>query len=195
MCAAVQNIHHRDRQLCSLNAAEETVKRNAERICSGSCSGNRHGENRICAKLGFVLCAVCFDHCLVDRINIRSIHTGQHFIDLGVDVLDCFLHTLAEIAGFVAVTQFQCLKFTGRCAGGSSSSADRTVHEENLCLNGRIAAGIHNLTTNDLFNLQVFHKPNLLFRRKYGMIMIHMNAHDIPVCRLIRTKSSHFFPP
>ena len=195
VCAAVQNIHHRNRQFCTLNAAEETIKRDAERSRSGPCGGNRHGKNRICAELGFILCSVSFDHRLVDGINVRSIHAGQHLIDCGIDVFDSFLYTLPEIAGFVAVAQFQCLKFAGRCAAGSSSPADRTVHEENLRLDGRIAAGIHNLTTNDLFNLQVFHKQNLLFRRKYGIIMIHMNAHDIPVCRLIRTKSSHFFPP
>ncbi len=34
--AAVENVHHRNRQLCALNSAEELVQRKSERACRRS---------------------------------------------------------------------------------------------------------------------------------------------------------------
>ena len=57
-----------------------------------------------------------------------------------VDVGDGLQHPFAEVAGFVAVPQFQRLALTGRCAGRDRGPSHGARLEENLDFQGRVAA-------------------------------------------------------
>ena len=157
VCAAVQNVHHRNRQTCAGNAAQETIQRNIQCSCCCSCSSDGNCQDRICAQLGLVLCAVCCDHCLVHSVQVRGIHASDSLVNDGVDVFNCLGHALAQITCLVAVTQFQRLEFAGGCAAGCSTSCGSTVNQSHFRLNGRVSSGIQNFSANNLFDLQVIH--------------------------------------
>ena len=76
---------------------------------------------------------------------IGSVEAVDGFGDFGVDVRDCFLHALAEIARFVAVAQLDGFVFAGGGAGRDRGAADDAAFEANVRLDGGIAARIENL--------------------------------------------------
>ena len=70
-----------------------------------------------------------------------------------VDLVDCLLYTLAQIAGRVMVAQLCPLVFTGGGTGGSAGSSEATVVEDDDRLHGGISAGIQNFPGFDGLNL------------------------------------------
>ena len=56
------------------------------------------------------------------------------------------LHALAEIAGLVAVAQFDRLVRAGRSARRHRGAADRTVFEDDVDFDRRVAAAVQNFT-------------------------------------------------
>ena len=153
MCAAVEDVHHGNRKLVGLKAAEEAIQRNIQscRCSLGGCDGN--SQNCVGAEVGFVLCAVELDHGLVDCIDVGSIDADQSGRDLLVDVGNRLGNALAAEFGLVAVAELKSLKYTGGCAAGSRASADRAVRKINLSLYGRIAAGVNDFSSDNFFNL------------------------------------------
>ena len=93
-----------------------------------------------------IVAKVTRDRMMVDR-----------FADLCVDVFYCFQNTFSEISCFVTVAEFQCLKFTCRCAAWCCSSSYGTVDQGYFCFYCRISSGIHDLTADDFFNFQIVH--------------------------------------
>ena len=157
MAATVYDIHHRYRKSVAGDAAKETIQRNIQCGSSRSAARDRYGQDRICTKLGLILCAVCRDHRRIYCINVRRIHTGDRCIDRSIDVLYCFLYALAKVSALVAIAQLQCFKFSSRCSARRHASSYSAVYQIYLRLHGRIAAGVHNFSSNDLLNLQVIH--------------------------------------
>ena len=47
-----------------------------------------------------------FDHGAIDKCLLGGIETDDRFADLGIDVLDRFLHALAAIARGIAIAEF-----------------------------------------------------------------------------------------
>ncbi len=153
MCAAVQDVHHGHRKLCSLYAAEETIKRNIQSDGSCSCCCDGYSQDRISAQIGLILCAVCLDHGSIYSVGIGSIQTNQNFINGGIDVFNCLLYALAQVSGLVAVTKLKCFKLTCGSAAGSSAASYSTVNQVNLCLNGGVSSGIKDLSADYFLDL------------------------------------------
>ena len=142
VCAAVQDVHHRDGQAVAVHAAQKTVQRHLQR--SGGCTagGDGHGQNGVCAQVRFVLGAVGFAHGGIDCIDVGGIQPHDSIGDDGVDVLNGFGHALAQITALVAVAQLQSLELAGGCAGGGTAAGDSAVGERDLSFDGGVPAGV-----------------------------------------------------
>ena len=153
MTAAVDNVHHGNRKSVAGDTAQETIQGNIQGNRCGSRTGNGYCQDCIGSQSGFILGSVRIDHCLINGINIGSIHSLQCLINYSIDIFYSLLHTFAQISALVSVSQFQCLEFTGGCTAGCHAASDGTIYQSYLCFYGRISSGIQNLTSNDFFNL------------------------------------------
>ena len=154
MCAAVENVHHRDGEPVARNAAQETVEGDAQLVRRCLAAGDGDREDRVRAQLGLVLGAVRRDHCLVDRIDVGSVHAAKRVVDDGVDVVDRLGNALAAETLLVAVAKFERLELARGRAARSRASADGAACKHNFRFNGRVAAGIDDLSA---VNFDDFH--------------------------------------
>ena len=115
-------------------------------ICSCLCICQRNSKDRICTQLGLVLCAVRIQHDLVDLIDIGSVLSDQKVSDDVVDIVNSLGHALAFITVLVVVTKLQCLKLACGCTARNRCHTDCAAGKLYLCLNGRVGAGIQDLT-------------------------------------------------
>jgi hypothetical protein len=116
--AAVEDVHHRDGQNVGINATDVAVERQAKRIGSSFGNCQRSAEHGIGAKAGFVGGAIQIDHGHIDGFLLNSIVSEQGIRDITIDVFNSFENTLAEVAGFIAVSHFQRFVNTGGGARG-----------------------------------------------------------------------------
>ena len=125
--AAIEDVHHRDGQHMGIDAADVAVERQAEGIGGsfGNCQAG--AQNGIGAQLGFIGGAVQLDHGHIDGFLLDGIPADQGIGDLAIDILNRFENTLAEVAGFVAIAQFQGFMNTGGCAGGNCCPAPGAI--------------------------------------------------------------------
>ena len=65
--AAVEDVHHRNRQVLGVGSAEVAIERQSERLRRCLRAGKAHAQNRVRAELAFVRGAVEVDHRAVDR--------------------------------------------------------------------------------------------------------------------------------
>ena len=157
MGAAVQDVHHRHRQLVAGHTAQKAVERQLKRggRRAGRCDGHR--QYGVCAEVGLVLCAVRLQHGGIHGVGVGGIKADQRRVDDGVDVLHRLADALAAEAAFIAVAQLQRLKLAGGCAAGGRTPAHGAVRQPDLGLHRRVAAGVDDLTANDLFNFEIAH--------------------------------------
>ncbi len=138
MGAAVEDVHHRDRQQVGVGAADVAVEREAGRVGRGAGDRQRDAEDRVGAELCLVGGAVRVDHRLVDQalvVGVESLDGGSELLDDGVDgVLDA----LAAVA-LVAVPQLDGLEGTGRRTARHRRPGEGAVVEDDLDLDGGIA--------------------------------------------------------
>jgi len=86
-----------------------------------------------------------------DREDLRfGIHSADRVEDLAVDCLHGFAHALAQIAGLVAIPKLDGFVRAGRGPGRHAGAAARALIEHHVDLDGRIAAAIQNLASNDV---------------------------------------------
>ena len=104
MAAAVYNIHHRNRKTVTGYAAKETVQRNIKRNRCCSCCCDGYSQDCICTQFGFIFGSISLDHRFVDGISIGCIHTGQYFINDGIDILYCFGNSFSKVSALVAIS-------------------------------------------------------------------------------------------
>ncbi len=157
MCAAVQNVHHGDRQTVAVHAAEEAVEGHIQRSGCSAAGGDGDGQNGVGTQLGFVLGAVGVDHGLVDGVDVGSIHADDSISDDGVDVLHGLGDALAQIAALVAVAQLQSFELAGGCAGRCAAPGHGAVGEGDLSLYSGVAAGVQDLTAQNVYDLKIVH--------------------------------------
>ena len=148
--AAVDDVHHRHRHLHRAHAAEVAVERQAGLL--GRRLGHRHrdGQHGVGAEARLVVAAVELDQGLVDEGLLLGIEADDGFGDLGVDVLDGLQHALAEVAAGVAVAQFDGLARAGGGARGHGGAAHDARFEQDVGLDGGIAARVENLAGDDI---------------------------------------------
>ena len=134
-----------------VRSAQVLVERKVGRV-SGSVSGGQGDtEDGVGAQLALVVRAVELDHDLVDDALLAGVAAEHLLGDLLVDVLNSLENALAGVALLVAVAQLNGLELTGRRAGGNRSAGLGAV-EDHLDLNGRVAAGVEDLTGFDEFD-------------------------------------------
>ena len=157
VCAAVQDVHHGDGQTVAVHAAEEAVEGHIQRGGRSAAGGDGNGQNGVCAQFGLVLGAVGVDHSLVDGIDVGGIHADDGICDDGVDVLHGLGDALAQIATLVTVAQLQRLELAGGCTGRGAAPGYRAIGQRDLGLYGGVAAGVQDLTAQNVYDLKIVH--------------------------------------
>ena len=176
MSAAVQDVHHRNGQGLGIGAADVSIQGQADGLGRGAGAGQRHAQNGVGAQTALVGSAVQIDHGLVQQSLIHGVQTGQSLGDLAVDSLNSLQNALAQITALVAVAQFASLINTGGSTGGHGGAAAVGVHAVfhiDFHFHGGIAAGVHNLTADDVDDLEkLFHKvsPPVMYRAGRGIV-------------------------
>ncbi|MND32218.1 hypothetical protein D3C80_227860 [compost metagenome] len=151
MCAAIDDVHHRNRQNMCASAADITVKRQASRFGGSLGNGQRHAEDGVCAETRLVRRAVERDHRLVDMDLAFSIETADGIEDFRIDRFNGLLDTLAAKA-LAAIAQFDSFVGTRRCARRNSGAAHRAVFQIDVDFDGRVATAIEDLASDNIGN-------------------------------------------
>ena len=113
MGAAIDDVHHRQRQFTGIGAADIFVKRLSGFIGSRLGYRQRNAQDRVGAQVGLEFGAVQFDHLHVDSDLVIGFHADYLLGDHVVDIVNRFQNTFAKIARFIAVAKFHRLAFTG----------------------------------------------------------------------------------
>ena len=150
--AAVDDVHHRHRQLHRARAAEIAVQRQAGFFGGGLRNRHRHGQHRVRAEARLVVGAVEFEQRLVEERLLRCVEAHDGFGDFGVDVLDGLQYALAAIAVAFFVAQFDRFARSGGCARRHGGAAHRARFEQHVAFDGGIASRIENLAADDIYD-------------------------------------------
>ena len=140
MGAAVDDVHHRHRQLARAAAAEVLIQRQPGGVCGGVGHRQRDGEDGVGAERPLVVGAVGVDHGLVDPELIAGVETLDGLGDGAVDVLDGAKDALAEISVGISVAKLEGLAGSGRSARRHDGVTHGAAGEQDFGLDGRVAA-------------------------------------------------------
>ena len=110
--AAVDDIHHRDRQHPRGDAAQIAVKRRHFGGGGGSSCGHGNGQDCIRAELALVGCAIELQHRMVNQRLLSRIQVNQGRRDVFIDFGDCFFRPFAQVPRLVAIAEFHCFMLT-----------------------------------------------------------------------------------
>ncbi len=149
MGAAVDDVHHRHRQIARRRAANVTIERRVEGVGGGL--GDRQGdaEDGVGTETFLGVSAVEGDHGVVDQDLLGGIETRQRIEDLAVHGLDRALDALAAVA-IAAVAFFVGFVGAGRRAGRHRGAALRPAFQRDIHFDGGIAAAIDDLAAQDV---------------------------------------------
>src|SRR5215510_2815514 len=153
MCAAIHDIHHRNRQHAGFHASDVPEKRQTMRLRGSARDSHGDTEHRVSAKLGLVLRAVHRNHQLIDMRLQRRVLPLERRPDDVVDVVDSFEYALAEIAFLVTIAQFECFVFSGRCSRRYDRTTPHTAIQHAIDFDRWIPSRIQNLSRLNVFNL------------------------------------------
>ena len=139
MCAAIDDVHHGNRQHPGIDAAKVAVKGQAE--SHGGRPGRGHGDPQdgIGPHFGFVGRAVQLDHGAIQRHLIGCIHPHNCFGDGRINILNGRCDPFAAITFGSRIAQFKSLPGTRGgprrygCATGSAAG------QHNIHLNSGVA--------------------------------------------------------
>ena len=172
MRAAVEDVHHGDGQGLGVDAADIVIQAGAQGLSGGLGHGQGTAQDGVGAQAALVGSAVQLDHGLVDGHLVQGVHADQALSQLGVHVGHGLLHALAQVAVLVAVAQLAGLVHAGGSAGGHSGAAHGAVLQDDLHLDGGIAAGVNNFTAEDINNFKhLFHGNQAPFNFR-NLIMV-----------------------
>ena len=79
---------------------------------------------------------------------VVGLHAARRVEDLAVDGVDRLAHALAAIA-LVAIAQLDSLMRAGRGARGHRGAAEGAVLQQDIDLDGRVAAAVENFPADD----------------------------------------------
>ena len=148
MGAAVQDVHHRDRQrvgVIRVQPADVAIERQVVRRRLGPDRGHRDTEQRVGTKPALGRGAVECDHGFVKRTLVEFVAL-ERLCEFAIHVSHGLPDTFAAVARFVPVAQFQRLTFTRRGARWHGRPSESASGEGDIDFNCRIAARIQNLT-------------------------------------------------
>ena len=118
--------------------------------------GGGHGdaEGGVGSQTALAVRTVELDHLAVDARLIADVGSDQGVADLALNIGDGFQYPLAQVTGLVAVPQLECLAGAGGSTRGDGRATDGAVRGDHISLDGRVAAGIHDLTGADVDDLR-----------------------------------------
>ena len=152
---AVQNIHHRQRQHLCVVAAHIAVEGDIQGRCSSFCHSQGDTQNGVGTQTALIGGSVQLYELPIDANLIHDIHANQHFADFRIDVVYCLADALSKKTPGIAVPKFASFIDTGGSTGRNGCSAQTAVFQQNVYLNGGIAAGIENFPT--FYRNNMFH--------------------------------------
>ena len=115
MGAAVDDVHHRNRQLHDAGTAEVTVQRQTGFFGGGLGHGHGDGQHGVGAETAFVFGTVQIDQGAVQKRLFAGVQPDDRFGDFRIDVFDGFSYALAVVTAGIAVTQFNSFARSGGC--------------------------------------------------------------------------------
>ena len=143
--AAVDHVHHRDRQDMSTLPADPAEERHACIRRARFRGGERHAQDRVRAQPRLVLRAVKVDQRNVERSLIVRVEAADGLRNLARDVAHGVQGALAAVDRLVAVAQLDRLELPGRRARRHGRATGRAGLEHDLHLDRRVAAGVEDL--------------------------------------------------
>jgi hypothetical protein len=149
---AVDDVHHRHRQLVAVHAAEIAVQGQAGFFRGGARDGHRDRQHGVCAQAALVFGAIEVDQGLVQKGLFGGVQAQHGFGDFGVDVLDGLEHAFAQVAGFVTVAQLDGLARAGGGTRGHGGAAHDAGFQQHVALDGGVAAAVEDFTPDDVNN-------------------------------------------
>ena len=147
---AVDDVHHRHRQLHARRPTEIAVQRQPGVFRGRLGDGQRYREHGVGAQPRLVVGAIEIDERLVDERLLARVEPDDGFADLGVDVLDRPEYALAAVPALVAIAQFDRFAAAG---GGTRRDRGTTAHaglEQHVGFDRRITSGIQDFTRDDI---------------------------------------------
>ena len=157
--AAVEDVHHGHGQGLGIDAADVVVQAHAGGLGRGLGAGQGDAEDGVGTQAGLIGGAVELDEHLVDGDLVQSVQADHGLGDFAVDVFDSHRDALAAVAGLVAVAKLAGLVDTGGSAGGDSRAADGAVIEGDLDFDRGVAAGVQDLTRENVNDFEIlFHR-------------------------------------
>ena len=140
MRAAVEDIHHRTRQNLGVASADIAIQADAQRCGCGLGAGQRRAENGVCAKTALIGRAVQRNQQAIDGCLVKGILSRQGQSDFGVHMMDGLRHAFSHVAYRIAVAQLAGFVYSCGSAGRHRSAAKRSIAEQDVHLDSRIAA-------------------------------------------------------
>ena len=166
MTSSIQNVHHGHRKRECIYTTYITVKRHARFLGCGFGNCQRNTKNGIGAQLGLVFCTIKFNHVIVDAFLIGNIPTFKCIRQNCIHMFNRLKNGLAHVKRLIAISEFHRLVCAGWSTGRHSSAAHESVFSIHINLDGRVATGVENLTTHNLFNIA--HTLVLVYAAKIG---------------------------
>ena len=150
--AAVQHVHHRDREHVRRLAAEVAPQRLSGLGGRRLRAGQGHPQDRVGPQAALVRGAVEVEHRAIDRRLVCGVEAAHGFGQLAVDVGDCLGDSLAAPV-VSAVAQLDGLELARRRARRHRRAARGARLEHHVDLDGGIAAAVDDLPRVNLLDL------------------------------------------
>ena len=186
--AAIDDVHHRHRQLVGAHAAEIAVQRQARFFGRSAGHGHRDGERGIGAQAGLVVGAVDVDQGLVEEGLLGGVEAQHGLGDFGVDMLDRLQHALAEVTALVAVAQLDRFARAGRGARGHGGAAHHARFQQHIAFDGGVAAAVENFPADDVNN-GAHSDVSYKFKKRVGVDVASFVRYDATTRSLTRLRS------
>jgi hypothetical protein len=148
--AAVENVHHGNRQQVRIDAADISIKRQSHRVRRGLCGCKADSQDRVRSKAALVLSSVEGDHRLVEPDLVFGVEPDDLVCDLAVNCGDGLSDALAAPSALVSVPHLDRLVSASRSARRNSGPAHASILQGNIDFDSGIAPAVENLARVDI---------------------------------------------
>ncbi len=148
MGAAIDDVHHRNRQDMGVRTADIAVQRQTGGLGGSLGDGERHAEDGVGAEARLVRRTIELDHQVVDLDLVFGIMTADRIIDLAIDRFDGLFNALAEITRRRHAVRRLHAHRSRRPRDRSAAHA--AIFEIDVDLYGRVATAVEDLAADDV---------------------------------------------
>ena len=150
--STVEDVHHGNGQDVGIRSTQVLVEGQLGRVGGGTGDGQGHAEDGVGAELALVVGSVELDHHRIDDALLGGVVSDDLFGQSLLDVLNSLENTLAAVAILVAVAKLNGLEVAGGGTGRNGGTGLGRVVENDLDLDGGVAARVEDLTCIDEFD-------------------------------------------